>query len=133
MWFLLLSALIAAGLGALHALEPGHGKTIVAAYLVGARGTARHAVMLGLLVTAAHTFGVYLLSFLVLYASRYVVPEQLYPWLNVASGLTIVGLAAYMLLRACAGLIGHDASIRPDRFKDQTGLPAPRLRSSGLL
>ena len=107
-WFLLTSALIAAGLGALHALEPGHGKTIVAAYLVGSRGTSRHAVILGLLVTAAHTFGVYLLGFLVLFAARYVVPEQLYPWLNVASGVIIIGLAGYMLLRACAGSLANE-------------------------
>jgi hypothetical protein len=61
-WVLFSAALIAAGLGALHALEPGHGKTIVAAYLVGSRGTARHAVLLGIVVTAAHTAGVYLLG-----------------------------------------------------------------------
>ena len=78
-WFLFLAAGIAAGLGALHALEPGHGKTIVAAYLVGSRGTARHAVLLGVVVTAAHTAGVYLLGALTLYASQYIVPEQLYP------------------------------------------------------
>ena len=63
-WLLLpiTAALIAVGLGALHALEPGHGKTIVAAYLVGSSGTSRHAVLLGLIVTAAHTAGVYLLG-----------------------------------------------------------------------
>ncbi len=102
-WFLLSAALIAAGLGALHALEPGHGKTIVAAYLVGSRGTPRHAVLLGLIVTAAHTAGVYLLGVITLYASRWIVPEQLYPWLGITSGLTIAGLAAYLFLRAWTG------------------------------
>jgi high-affinity nickel-transport protein len=102
-WFLLTAALIAAGLGALHALEPGHGKTIVAAYLVGSRGTPRHAVLLGLIVTAAHTAGVYLLGVITLYASRWIVPEQLYPWLGIISGLTIAGLAAYLFLRALTG------------------------------
>ncbi len=102
-WFLFTAALIAAGLGALHALEPGHGKTIVAAYLVGTRGTPRHAVMLGLIVTAAHTAGVYLLGAVTLYASRYIVPEQLYPWLGMISGLMIAGLASYLLLRAWTG------------------------------
>src|SRR5208282_4887344 len=87
LWLLLSAAFIAAGLGALHALEPGHGKTIVAAYLVGSRGTARHAVLLGIVVTAAHTAGVFLLGAVTLYASRYIVPEQLYPWLGVISGL----------------------------------------------
>lgn len=102
-WFLLTAGLIAAGLGALHALEPGHGKTIVAAYLVGSRGTPRHAVLLGLIVTAAHTAGVYLLGVITLYASRWIVPEQLYPWLGVVSGLMIAGLASYLLLRAWTG------------------------------
>src|SRR5207249_3460525 len=53
-WLILTSLLLAAGLGALHALSPGHGKTVVGAYLVGSRGTARHAVFLGLVVTATH-------------------------------------------------------------------------------
>jgi ABC-type nickel/cobalt efflux system permease component RcnA len=96
----------------LHALEPGHGKTIVAAYLVGTRGTSRHAVLLGLIVTAAHTAGVYLLGGITLYASRWIVPEQLYPWLGVISGLMIAGLASYLFLRACTGeseAHGHQA------------------------
>ena len=102
-WFLFTAAMIAAGLGALHALEPGHGKTIVAAYLVGSRGTPRHAVVLGLIVTAAHTAGVYLLGVITLYASRWIVPEQLYPWLGIISGLMIAGLASYLFLRAWTG------------------------------
>src|SRR6202166_3948298 len=102
-WFLFTAAMIAAGLGALHALEPGHGKTIVAAYLVGSRGTPRHAVLLGLIVTAAHTAGVYLLGAITLYASRYIVPERLYPWLGVISGITIAVLASYQMIRALAG------------------------------
>jgi ABC-type nickel/cobalt efflux system permease component RcnA len=104
LWFLFTAAFIACGLGALHALEPGHGKTIVAAYLVGSRGTARHAVLLGLIVTASHTAGVFALGAITLYASRYIVPEQLYPWLGVFSGLTIAGLGAYMFLRRWSGL-----------------------------
>ena len=70
-----LALAVAAGLGALHALEPGHGKTVVAAYLVGTRGTTRHALALGLIVTATHTLGVYLLGAVTLYASLYVVPD----------------------------------------------------------
>ncbi len=103
-WFLLTAAFIAMGLGALHAIEPGHGKTIVAAYLVGSRGTARHAFLLGLIVTASHTAGVFALGAITLYASRYIVPEQLYPWLGVFSGLTIAGLGGYMFLRRWSGL-----------------------------
>lgn len=96
------AALAAATLGAFHALEPGHGKTVVAAYLVGSRGTAWHAVLLGLIVTASHTAGVYLLGGVTLYASRYVVPERLYPWLGAISGLTIAGLGFFLFLRRYA-------------------------------
>jgi ABC-type nickel/cobalt efflux system permease component RcnA len=95
----LLAGVVAMGLGALHALEPGHGKTIVAAYLVGARGTARHALVLGLVVTASHTVGVYLLGAVTLYASRHVVPERLYPWLGAASGILIALLGVSLLYR----------------------------------
>jgi len=89
---LLLALLAAMGLGAVHALSPGHGKTIVGAYLVGARGTPRHALFLGLTVTTTHTLGVFVLGLITLYASRYILPEQLYPWLGVLSGAMIVGM-----------------------------------------
>jgi ABC-type nickel/cobalt efflux system permease component RcnA len=102
-WFLFTAAMIAIGLGGLHALEPGHGKTIVAAYLVGSKGTARHAVLLGMIATASHTAGVFALGAITLYASRYIVPEQLYPWLGALSGITIAGLGCYMLLRRLTG------------------------------
>jgi len=107
LWFLLSAALIAAGLGGLHALEPGHGKTIVAAYLIGSRGTARHAVLLGIIVTAAHTAGVYVLGAVTLYASRYIVPEQLYPWLGAISGLSVAGLGLFIFLRHWTGEAGE--------------------------
>lgn len=102
-WFLFTAALIAIGLGGLHALEPGHGKTIVAAYLVGSKGTARHAILLGIIVTVSHTIGVFFLGAVTLYASRYIVPEQLYPWLGALSGITIAALGCYMLLRRLTG------------------------------
>jgi nickel/cobalt exporter len=102
-WFLFTAAILAIGLGGLHALEPGHGKTIVAAYLVGSRGTARHAILLGVIVTASHTAGVFALGAITLYASRYIVPEQLYPWLGALSGITIASLGCYMLLRRLSG------------------------------
>jgi ABC-type nickel/cobalt efflux system permease component RcnA len=89
--------LVAVGLGAAHALTPGHGKTIVGAYLVGSRGTARHALFLGLTTTITHTAGVFALGFLVLFASEFVLPEKLYPWLGVLSGLLVVGIGASIL------------------------------------
>jgi hypothetical protein len=97
--FLLTAALIAAVLCGFHALEPGHGKTLVAAYLVGSRSTAGHAVLLGAVVTASHTISVYALGIITLYASRWVVPEQLYPWLGMTSGLTVAGLGFALFIR----------------------------------
>jgi len=88
----LLSLLIAAFWGAAHALTPGHGKAIVAGYLVGSRGKPRHAVLLGAVVTITHTAGVFALGLVTLLLSEFVVPERLYPWLTVASGLLVVAV-----------------------------------------
>jgi nickel/cobalt transporter (NicO) family protein len=85
--------------GAAHALTPGHGKAVVAAYLIGARGTARHAGILGLTVTLTHTAGVFLLGAVTLYLSRYILPEILYPWLGVASGLLVFLIGLVLLYR----------------------------------
>jgi nickel/cobalt transporter (NicO) family protein len=83
--------------GALHALSPGHGKAMVAAYLVGTRGTPRHAVALGATVTVAHTIGVFALGAVTLLLSQYVLPEQLYPWLNLVSGVLVLVVGAAVL------------------------------------
>ncbi len=93
---LLFGLLLAFGAGAAHALSPGHGKTVVAAYLVGSRGTGWHAVILGVTVTISHTIGVFALGLIVLYASEYILPEQLYPWLGASSGLLIAGMGVLM-------------------------------------
>lgn len=110
-WGLFLTALaVAVGLGGFHALEPGHGKTLVAAYLVGSQGTMKDAFLLGLIVTAAHTAGVYLLGAVTLYLAQYVVPEKLYPWLGVVSGVLITGLGAVLFARRYLGkedLVSH--------------------------
>jgi nickel/cobalt exporter len=76
--------------GAFHALSPGHGKAMVAAYLVGTRGTARHATALGATVTVTHTAGVFALGAVALLLSQYVLPEQLYPWLNLVAGALVL-------------------------------------------
>jgi nickel/cobalt transporter (NicO) family protein len=94
---LLLLLLAAFGWGALHALSPGHGKAMVAAYLIGTRGTARHAVFLGVTVTITHTLGVFALGLVTLLLSQYILPEDLYPWLNLASGLLVVTIGAGVL------------------------------------
>jgi ABC-type nickel/cobalt efflux system permease component RcnA len=108
---LVLALALAALLGALHALTPGHGKTIVGAWLVGTRGTARHAALLGGIVTATHTAGVFALGALALAASHWVLPERLLPWLSVASGLLVVAVGCSMAARrlgAAAAAHDHD-------------------------
>jgi nickel/cobalt exporter len=90
---------LAVGLGAIHAFAPGHGKTVMAAYLVGERGSMRQAAVIGLTVTATHTAGVLILG-LALSASTSLAPESVYPWLGLASGLLLAGVGAGMLLRA---------------------------------
>ena len=93
--------------GSIHALSPGHGKTMVAAYLVGTRGTARHAVALGATVTITHTIGVFALGVVTLLLSQWILPEQLYPWLNLASGLMVVGIGAAVLRSRVLKATGH--------------------------
>jgi nickel/cobalt transporter (NicO) family protein len=95
--FVLLSLLVAMFWGAAHALSPGHGKSIVAAYLVGSRGTPRHAVSLGLTVTVTHTIGVFGLGLVTLSLSELIVPDRLYPWLNLVSALLIVAVGFSVL------------------------------------
>ena len=106
--FLLLAAF---GWGAVHALSPGHGKAMVAAYLVGTRGRARHAVALGMTVTVTHTIGVFALGVVTLALSQAILPEDLYPWLNLASGLLVLLVGGGVLrarVRAARGARDHD-------------------------
>jgi len=124
-----IAALVAAGLGALHALEPGHGKTIVAAYLVGSKGTARHAFLLGLIVTVSHTAGVYLLGGVTLYAQKYIVPDRLYPFLSVLSGIIIAGMGLYLFLQRFAGPeFAHSHTHGPGGHQH---VPSPEKRIAG--
>lgn len=87
---------VALGLGAMHALSPGHGKTIVAAYLVGSRGTMRHAAFLGAMVTFTHTASVFALGLAALFLSEYVATERIARSLGVVSGLSIVAVGALL-------------------------------------
>ncbi|XHX76727.1 MAG: sulfite exporter TauE/SafE family protein [Stenomitos frigidus ULC029] len=83
--------------GAMHAMSPGHGKTIVGAYLVGAHATPQHAVFLGLTTTITHTAGVFALGLGTLLFSNFL-PERLYPWLSFISGLIVVDIGLRQLI-----------------------------------
>jgi nickel/cobalt transporter (NicO) family protein len=96
------AVLLAVVLGAAHALAPGHGKTVMAAYLVGLRGSLRQAITIGATVTVTHTAGVLLLG-LLLTASRAVASERIYPWLGLASGLLVAAVGAALVARALTG------------------------------
>ncbi len=95
--FVLLSLFLAMFWGAAHALSPGHGKALVAAYLVGSRGTPRDAFLLGGIVTVTHTAGVFALGLVTLALSEFIVPEQLYPWLNLVAALMVIGVGLGVL------------------------------------
>ena len=94
---ILISLAVALFWGAAHALSPGHGKSIVAAYLVGQRGTPRHAVLLGIAVTVTHTLGVFALGLVTLLLSQFIVPDTLYPWLNLVAGVMVVTIGLSVL------------------------------------
>jgi len=112
--WLLAGIAVAFWLGAMHALEPGHGKTIVAAYLVGSRGNMKHAALLGATVTFTHTISVFLLGIGTLLLSSYIVPEKIIPVLGVLSGISIVLIGGWLFykrwrafLHARAHALGH--------------------------
>jgi len=95
---ILFALLISFVWGAMHAMTPGHGKTIVGAYLVGSRGTIKHAIYLGLTTTITHTLGVFALGLITLFAAQFIVPEKLFPWLSLLSGLFVVGIGINLMV-----------------------------------
>jgi ABC-type nickel/cobalt efflux system permease component RcnA len=97
--FGMFAVLLAVVLGGLHALAPGHGKTIMAAYIVGQRGSLRQILGIGVTVALTHTAGVLALG-LALTVSTSLAPERLYPWFGVASGALVVAIGLRLLLRA---------------------------------
>jgi ABC-type nickel/cobalt efflux system permease component RcnA len=118
-----LALVTALALGAMHALSPGHGKTIVGAYLVGARGTPRHALFLGATVTTVHTAGVFALGLATLFASRYVVPDRIYPWMSLASGLLVLATGLTLLRSRLRRIVVSPKSLVLSRDHDH-GAPA---------
>ena len=104
---------VAVGVGAVHSLGPGHGKSLIGAYLIGAGGTLRQAIAVGAAVSVMHTASVLGLGLLVLSAERIFAPDRVYPWLGLASGLVALGLGAALLVSRIHALSerrrhGHD-------------------------
>jgi nickel/cobalt exporter len=87
-------------LGSLHGLEPGHSKTMMAAFIVAVRGTPFQAVLLGLSAALSHSIIVWLLAGLALFYGDRLIGEKLEPYLIMGSGLIIAGIGAVMLARA---------------------------------
>jgi len=98
--------LLAFGFGAMHAMSPGHGKTVVGAYLVGSRGTVKHAVFLGLTVTITHTLGVFAIGLITLFASNYILPERIMPFLSFVSGLLVLFIGLTLFKDRLYGVLG---------------------------
>jgi nickel/cobalt exporter len=107
--WMLLGLAVAFGLGGAHALEPGHGKTIVAAYLVGSRGTMKHAALLGAVVTFTHTISVFLLGLAMLVLSKSIVPANVIRKLEAASGMAIVVIGAMLFYQRLRQLLHERA------------------------
>ncbi|HZJ51643.1 MAG TPA: hypothetical protein VFF07_12575 [Actinomycetota bacterium] len=105
--FVLLALVAALGAGALHALGPGHGKTIMAAYLVGGEGRARHAVAVGVAVSLMHTVSVIGLGLITLWASNLFPPETVLPWLSLLSGVVVLGLGLWLVYTRGRALISY--------------------------
>jgi nickel/cobalt exporter len=97
--FVALTFLVAIFLGALHALEPGHGKTLLAVSLVGARATVKQAAILAAALTVAHTAGVLALGLAINIFKSYFVPETIYPWITLLSGVAIAIIGARAVQR----------------------------------
>lgn len=97
--FAILALLIAVALGALHAFSPGHGKTLMAAYLLGQRSSLREVAIIGATVTITHTLGVLVLG-LVLSGLALTAPTAIYAWLGLASGVLLIGIGVSLLRQA---------------------------------
>ena len=104
---ILLGLFVAFGFGAAHALSPGHGKAVVGAYLVGTKGTPKHAVFLGLTVTITHTLSVFALGIVALFASEYILPERLMPFLSFVSGLMVLFIGLTLFKNRLLAMTGY--------------------------
>jgi ABC-type nickel/cobalt efflux system permease component RcnA len=106
----LITVLVAFGFGAAHALSPGHGKAVVGAYLVGSKGTPKHAIFLGITVTITHTLSVFAIGIIALFASEYILPERLMPVLSFLSGLMVLVIGLTLFKNRLLPFLGYEKS-----------------------
>lgn len=114
---------VAFGFGAVHALSPGHGKTLVSTYLIGAKGTPGQALLLGVMTTITHTLSVFVLGLIALLTSQYLLPEQLYPVLGSLSGL-MVCVVGLRLLQKRLSQRNHHHHESPSHTHSHSDLPS---------
>jgi ABC-type nickel/cobalt efflux system permease component RcnA len=124
--------LLAIGLGAFHALTPGHGKTVMAAYLVGTRGTRGQAIFLALAVALSHTAGVLALAVVTLAGSALLAPERVYPYLSALSGALVLTLGAWMVAARARHARAHRHGHVHDHGDESTSLGWRSLAALGL-
>jgi nickel/cobalt exporter len=108
--FSFVALVLALGFGAVHALGPGHGKTVMAAYLMGAGGRVRDALFVGVAVSVMHTMSVVALGLVTLWSASIFPADAVYPWLSLASGIVVLGLGTWLLrvrLKARVGRRAH--------------------------
>ncbi|MBF2050939.1 MAG: ABC transporter permease [Elainella sp. C42_A2020_010] len=128
--------------GAMHSLSPGHGKTLVGAYLVGTRSTPKHAILLAATTTITHTLGIFALGFVALFASRYILPERLYPWMNLLSGVMVIAIGLRLFIQRLSNRYSshrqahrhsHSHRRQPSISGELVPLPAASLPGTGNL
>ena len=110
-WFFIPGAI---ALGALHGLEPGHSKTMMAAFIIAVKGTVRQAVLLGLAATLSHTFIVWVIALGGMYISKRFTAEAVEPWLQMVSAVVISATAFWMFMRTYRGEKGWLAGVQGD-------------------
>jgi len=131
--FFFLALVLALGFGAVHALGPGHGKTVMAAYLVGAEGRARDALAVGVAVSAMHTLSVVALGLLTLWAASLFPADAVYPWLSLVSGVVVLTLGSWLLTvrlrarRARPSHVHHHHAHEPSHDRVLVGAGGPEL------
>ncbi|HYX80451.1 MAG TPA: High-affinity nickel-transporter [Actinomycetota bacterium] len=144
-WLIAIALALASALGALHALGPGHGKTLMAAYLVSADGRLRHAVSVGVAVAAMHTASVLSLGLLVFSAERLFPIERVYGWLGLLSGVLAIAIGAGLLRTRLRGRTGspqghdhvhphhHEHGGEGEPYPDHSGHARRPLSKRGLI